>query len=394
MAFSSNSLHSTWGSSVRSDFSASVSHDTSGHNALNAREIAVEEEEAEEEEESWRSDIFTPARTDKAVLAPAQSSPDSLLWQPTSSVRRKKQPKATRRSISRPSGSGTDIRGRTVSRISSQSPVRQAKKKREKQDVSPNRDRSAERIDDDFSAPSSRRVRPTSRSQSPLLLQPTPTATSTPTHTPTHTHSQNTTPSVTRRTRHANPPSPPRDSNDSAFENFETGLDWGDDIAGVEEIIEPIALNDDEDWGEETKEDDWCFLCMVSDEKDEIRNNQYYLDIVRIFNNKNNMTRFNMCRTVRRKYMKDFYEYQVGENKRDWTLRGIRAHAEKHGGMDAEARNQDLQTICFQCIQEIARNQLRAREPSTGRTFITTGGASLMVKMIMARSKLVSEATR
>jgi hypothetical protein len=167
------------------------------------------------------------------------------------------------------------------------------------------------------------------------------------------------------------------------------GVDW----TGAEEAdishIKKISLNDGENWGEECPEDDWCFLCSRSDTAAQARNNEYLDDIKSIFENKNKMTRYNMCRIVQRKYNEDFKAFQI--DPREWTLRGIRKHAEEHGGMDVDARNRDLQTTFFQLIQKIQRNGLRSKDTRTGETWIIPQGVNNLVRLTTCYIRLVHE---
>jgi hypothetical protein len=131
----------------------------------------------------------------------------------------------------------------------------------------------------------------------------------------------------------------------------------------------------------------------VSDTKNKLQKNRYYGNLVRIFANETQMTRFHMCRTIQQMYRNEFYKHNRHE-RQWWTMRSIRAHAEKHGGMDEEARRRDLCTILFQCLQEVQRNMLRMRETSSGRTWISGKGVDMLVKLTGARNRLVQEGAR
>jgi hypothetical protein len=173
----------------------------------------------------------------------------------------------------------------------------------------------------------------------------------------------------------------PDDDPDDEIDPFADGVVWGSSAEDTISFIESVAMNSKDNWGKESENDTWCFLCSRSDKGHKLKQNQYWKDLMSMFENKTNMTRFNMCKAIQGLYKREFYNYQ--NPQQEWTLRSIRMHAEEHGGMPPETMLKDLARTFFTTIQNLAENGLKARDTNTGAEWITKSGSEMLCKLTM-----------
>jgi hypothetical protein len=167
-------------------------------------------------------------------------------------------------------------------------------------------------------------------------------------------------------------------------------LQWDDDQDDEAlSFVEPVPLNSNENWGPSRKEDDWCFLCEKGDVPINLSMNSNFQTLTAIFKNPTGMQRHQMCRVVQAVYMEKFYPYQIPQ--RPWTLRGIRNHAENHGGMDHTARIRDMKSTMFICFQHVKQDMLRMKEKRTGNTWLSAAGMKHLINLANCYMRLDKE---
>jgi len=177
------------------------------------------------------------------------------------------------------------------------------------------------------------------------------------------------------------PPSHPRGDEDGGdeevqFDNVENpGSEW----------LKAIPLFPEDVWGEASPDDSWCFLCRRTNTHS---GNAYYGNLTRLFKNESGKTKYDMCCAVQTEFTRTFYDYLAGDQKKMWTLRSIRAHADEHGGMDDDAKRRELRGVAYRFMQEITRSMAMVQDTRTGETWPTKAGIDMWCKVLASYTRL------
>jgi hypothetical protein len=131
-----------------------------------------------------------------------------------------------------------------------------------------------------------------------------------------------------------------------------------------------------DDWGRQSPQDEWCFLCLYSPTDKHMHDNPHYAKLVGLFHQNDGRRQIQVCRVIQAHYNAIFRPI----TKKKWTLRSIRQHQEEDLGLSDEAMKAELKRTTYKLLCDFRTHGLCETDVVTGERRINITGARAFIR--------------